>query len=197
MSPAFLTWQMGWKDLPSLGEQVGWSTDRNAGESTQQTTALAPGPDDSGHHGRRVQPLLPPRCLSHSPPIPVVATIGSYLLCEGCSEGFYLERAGAGTHPCAWLLALQPEVTKEAAAPAGTGAWRPREQRPREGAAGLPEAFWTAGVGCWHECPGHLGVTGGERNLEGSDSFLWGPRESRACLTYGNCLSGNNPGSGA
>lgn len=84
---------MGWQDLPCLGEQVGWSTDRNAGESAQQTTALAPKPDDSGTMGGGFNPSCPqmPSTLAAGT---VVATIGSYLLWEVCSEGFCLEEQG-------------------------------------------------------------------------------------------------------
>ena len=60
VSPAFLTWQMGWQDLPSLREQVGWSTDRNAGESTQQKTALAPDQMIPGIMGGGFNPSCPP-----------------------------------------------------------------------------------------------------------------------------------------
>ena len=49
--------------------------------------------------------------------------------------------------------------------PAGTGTWWPLDQWPREGAAGLPEAFRATGVGCGLECPRDLGATGGEGNL--------------------------------
>ena len=107
---------MGRQDLPRLGEQVGWSTDRNACESTQQSTALAPKPDDSGTMGGGFNPSRP-QMSSTLAADTVVATIGSYLLCEGYSEGFCLEGQGHDTptvhppHPCDWLLVLQQQVT--------------------------------------------------------------------------------------
>lgn len=66
--------------------------------------------------------------------------------------------AGTVTSPHPWTL-LHRQT------PAETGTWRIREQRPREGAAGHPEAIWAAGLGFWLEC---LGVASEARYLSGA-----------------------------
>lgn len=117
MSPAFLIWQMGWQDLPCLGEQVGWSTDRNAGESAQQATALAPKPDDSGTMGGGFNPSCPRR-LPHSLPVLLLPPSGPTSCGRGIQKVSAWRSRGSDAptvhppRPCDWLWALRQEVTR-------------------------------------------------------------------------------------